>query len=306
MSHRNSLLFLLLISSATLTLTGTGCEDPYSQEGYEEYYVIESYLVAQNRLPPVRLSTTSPALDEYHFEDKAVSGATVEVHLLEEGPESPSQHIFSYEQTEAGIYVPLLDHEVLPRRTYRLEIDLPDAATSLQAYTTVPDTFTTVGGLADTVTYQSSVQPEITVTPSYYPGRQSVYVFNTIAMEPRADNLTPFYASQLDGDTELEDFVNNESPLTNEANFDINPDSTITLRYPWIGVAFFGENLIVTNTMDDNIYDFLRSQSVQLGGSTLPPGEIQNAIYNVEGGIGVFGSIASDTVRTYIKRPQQP
>jgi hypothetical protein len=68
-------------------------------------------------------------------------------------------------------------------------------------------------------------------------------------------------------------------------------------------VAFYEDNLIVANTIDDNVYDFIRSQETQLGGSTLSPGEIQNVIYNIEGGIGVFGALASDTVQVYIKRP---
>lgn len=49
------------------------------------------------------------------------------------------------------------------------------------------------------------------------------------------------------------------------------------------------------------MYDFVRSESVQLGGSTLSPGEIQNVITHVEGGLGIFGSLASDTIQTYIK-----
>jgi len=53
------------------------------------------------------------------------------------------------------------------------------------------------------------------------------------------------------------------------------------------------------------MYDFLRSQSVQTGGSTLSPGEIQNIDYNVEGGIGIFGSMASDTIAVNILEPQQ-
>ena len=90
----------------------------------------------------------------------------------------------------------------------------------------------------------------------------------------------------------------------NESNFEISPDSSVILQYPWLAVAFFEENQIVANIIDDNIYDFVRSQSVQLGGSTLSPGEIPNILYNIEGGIGVFGSIAADTIQTYIKRPE--
>ncbi|HBQ58078.1 MAG TPA: hypothetical protein DD671_00195, partial [Balneolaceae bacterium] len=96
---------------------------------------------------------------------------------------------------------------------------------------------------------------------------------------------------------------NNSSGIINEANFQDNQDGTITLSYPWIGIAFYGVNNIVANAIDDNVYDFVRSQQVQLGGSMLSPGEIQNVIYHVEGGLGVFGSLATDTVTTFVSQP---
>ena len=106
-----------------------------------------------------------------------------------------------------------------------------------------------------------------------------------------------------DDDTDIDEFFNNSSGLINEGNFEINDDQTILLRFPWIGVAFFGENAVVINSVDSNLADLARSEELQLGGSTLPPGEIPNLIYNVEGGIGVFGSIASDTLITTFTRP---
>ncbi len=53
-----------------------------------------------------------------------------------------------------------------------------------------------------------------------------------------------------------------------------------------------------------NMYDFYRSRDIQGGGSTLSPGEFQNVIYNIDGGIGVFGSMASDTVLVTVLKGQ--
>lgn len=284
-----------------------GCElDP--QNDYEEHYVVESYLVAQEQLPPVRISTTSPALEEYEFEDVAVPGAEVEVHLLEDDQESAPEEIFNYtESEEPGVYTAQANHRIQPARSYRLNITPPDDDSQIDAFTTVPDTFSITTNVPDTVVYQSSVeQLEITVTPSDYPGRQGIYVVNTVSLNPEEDNMTPYYRGQLDEDTEVEDFRDNSSGIINEESFRVNEDSTITLRYPWIGAAFYEDNLMIINTIDDNIFDFLRSQSVQLGGNTMSPGEIQNAIYHVEGGIGVFGSTANDTIETYIQKPPLP
>ena len=63
----------------------------------------------------------------------------------------------------------------------------------------------------------------------------------------------------------MTEFSNTSSGLLNEANFSVDTDGSVTIRYPWIAVAFYGDNKLVASTVDDNIYDFIRSASVQLG-----------------------------------------
>jgi len=285
----------------------TSCE-VYEQDDYEELYVVESYLVANRQLPFVRLSTTIPALDFYDFEETAVSNAVVEIHLLETGPESAVDQVFTYINSQQGIYIANQEHTVLPNRTYGIQIYLPGSQDIITAHTVVPDTFRVLGGVQDSIVYQSSEQLEITLSESSYPGRQNIFVFNALSQDPIPDKLTPFYTDLYESSDQkkedLNQFANNSSGIINEGNFEINNDGSITIKYPWIGIAFFDENKIVANTLDDNIYDFLRSQQVQLGGSTLSPGEIQNIITHINGGIGVFGSVASDTVETFVKRPR--
>lgn len=290
--------YLLLLISGILIITA--CND-YPQGDYEEFYVVESYLVAGRALQQVRLSTTAPAFEFYSFENTAVQGATVVIRLLEENG-TGIDSTFTFGMSQPGIYVPNSLHRVLPSRTYRLEI-LTQENEEISATTIVPGAFTVVGGILDTLVYQSTEQLEVTLSESSYPGRQNVYIFNTLAVNPDPDNLTPLYADFYDDDEDLlEEFSNTASGLLNEGNFDVNPDGSITVRYPWIAVAFYGDNDIVASTVDDNIFDYVRSEDVQLGGSTLSPGEIQNVITHVEGGIGLFGAMASDTIRTFIRR----
>lgn len=295
-------LFLIAVS---LTAFIASCE-VYPQDDYEEFYVVEAYLVANRQLPEVRLSTTVPADQFYTFEDAAVNNANIEVRLLETGPESNVSQSFTYSNSAPGVYTADQSHAVLPARTYQLYVSFASSEDILTAHTVVPDTFQILEGVRDTVVYQSSEQLEITLSESSYPGRQNVFVFNALSQDPVPENLTPLYADFYeDSDQPEEDldiFSNNSSGLINEGNFEVNPDGTFTINFPWIGIAFYEENLIVANTIDDNIYDFVRSQQVQLGGSTLSPGEIQNVIYHVNGGIGVFGALASDTVATFVKR----
>lgn len=295
-----------LLVTLFITVFIASCEI-YPQDEYEEFYVVESYLVANRQLPLILLSTTSPADEVYDFEQLSVNNAHIQIQLLEFGPESNVEEIFTYQNQLPGIYIPDPNHNVLPTRTYKLQITFPDSDDLITAHTVVPDTFRITGEVRDTVDYQSFPPLTLTLSESSYPGRQNIYVFNALVPNAFPENLTPFYKDiydeSEDPEKDLERFSNNSSGIINEGNFGTNPNGTFTINFPWVGIAFYGQNLIVANTIDDNIYDFVRSQDVQLGGSTLSPGEVQNIITHINGGIGVFGSLASDTVQTFINRP---
>ncbi|GAB5408596.1 MAG: DUF4249 domain-containing protein [Balneolaceae bacterium] len=294
---RNS---FLTISLAVLTLLG--CET-YSQSDYEEFYVVESYIVANRNLQQVRVSTTVPAFEFYDFEESAIRDALVEVRLLSETG-AVIEQTFSYSMSEPGIYQPDIAHSVLPTRSYELYVTIPNGSLidEITATAIVPDTFSVIGGVLDTLVYQSSEQLEVTLSESSYPGRQNVFVFTTISENPTVENLTPLYLDFYDDEEDLQEFTITSSGLLNEGNFTQFPDGSVTVQYPWLAVAFYEENRIVATTVDDNIYDYIRSNDVQLGGSTLSPGEIQNVLTNVKGGIGLFGAMASDTIPTFIER----
>ena len=263
----------LLFSICIIILTS--CEN-YSQDDYQEYYVVESYLVADRQLPNLRLSTTSSINQSYSFEDVAVGGADVSIRLLQNDGITIDR-MFPYSSDSTGIYYSLEHHKVLPRRTYQLHVSLNNGADIITASTIIPETFEVLSEVLDTLVYQSTEQLEITISETSSFDDQSVFIFNTLAQQPLPENLTPVYFdfySQEDGNKAeelLTEFSNTSSGLLNEANFSVDTDGSVTIRYPWIAVAFYGDNKLVASTVDDNIYDFIRSASVQLGGSTLSP-----------------------------------
>jgi hypothetical protein len=249
----------------------SGC-DPYGENDYQEYAVVETHLIAERQLPEVILTTTLPLDQPYRFEDAAISQATVVIHLLDDDGET-AQQTFTYRMATPGIYVPIFasSHVVEPRRTYKLEANVPGHGT-LTGKTTVPDTFRVISPVPEEVVYQQETL-RITISNTVRQGRQNVYSFQAIASDPVMDNLTPFYRSLIEDDlNELEDFENNPSNTINEANFEVADDGSIQLQFPWLGAAFFGENRIAANSLDRNMVDFLNSQDAQSGGSTLPPG----------------------------------
>jgi hypothetical protein len=286
----------------TILLAFISCE-LYEQDDYQEYYVVESYLVANDFLPPVRLSTTSPIGKEYNFNDNALSGADVQIRRLD--ADSNNTETYSYQPKQAGIYLPSDSIIVQDKQLYQLHITTENGDL-ITATTYVPGDFESINELQNQYTYQSEEQIEITTTPSsYITDRQTYYIFTVNAANPDSSNLTPFYRDLvIDQDNKIENFTVNSSGIINEGNYQQNQDGNIILRVPWLAIAFYDTNDVVANAIDDNMYDFLRSQDVQTGGATLSPGEIQNIQYNVNGAIGIFGSMASDTNRVEIIKPE--
>ncbi len=286
---------------ATLVLL-SGC-NLYPQDEYEEEYVVESHLIAQQPMPEVRLSTTAPFDENYYFDERAVSNAGVRIYRYD--PDNNQDKIYSYREVQRGIYHPQEGGKtdpVKPGYRYRLDITLPeDNNHRIEAETVVPDTFSVKEIIRDRAVYQSPQQLEFRITTNRN-NRQNYFIYSTRALEPDEANITPFWEDAVD---DINDAIRIRTSIVNEENFDVNPDETLTLRLPWIGIAFYGHNEISTFSLDDNAFDFFRSQPVQVGGGagTLSPGEIQNIIYNIDGAIGLFGSMAKLDIRVEVLPP---
>jgi len=258
-------------------------------------YVVESYQIANEPLQPVWLSRTLAIDGIYRIDSLAVRGAQVRVLLLDSQGKPEEAYDFEELTDVPGCYVPALAYRnvyVQPLRTYRLEARMPDG-TLLTAETLVPDTFRIVGANLEAVRYQSEVRLELRITRSVYPGRQAVYIITTEALEPVEANLTPIGRALYEDSTfTLEELRVVNSNILNDANYTAQPDGTLLLRVPWLAIVFYGPNRITLNALDNNLYDLIRTQSVQQGGSTLSPGEIPPVLEYVRGGRGVFGSYA--------------
>lgn len=279
--------------------------DIYKQDGYVEQYVVECFLVAGEPFPQLSLSTTAPIFDTYRFDERVVSNALVHIYELNETG-SRIDHI-PYRQSESpGIYLPVSTEKIVkPGTRYKLEIEgLPDAGVFISSETYVPHSFEFLDINFDTLAYQGMEQFEVTMTRSFYPGRQNVYIFTNEALDTVRYPLTPLYQSELSENFAGDSFRLVSSPILHEGNYRVNMDNTITIPLPWIMVAYLGPNRITAYAIDDNIYDFYRSAEVQLGGSTLSPGEIENVIYNIDGGIGIFGSMTGVSTNIYVKPVQ--
>ncbi len=270
--------------------------------------VVEGYLVANEEFGRLRLSRVQPVEETYDFIGSSVRGATVQVNLLDVSGDVEATVTYLEDPDLPGIYRAEQGSRVLPLRTYELVVQIPDTGERITSQTTVPGAYEVIDPGPDRVVYQSEQRAEVFVTRSEYPGRQAVFVFSVESLEPSIDNMTPFYLDVLDPDDEtdeedLEEFLINESPPLNEEGYDEISENLLRIQVPWLAFAFYGRNLLRSNALDDNLYDFIRSQAVQQGGSTFSPGEIPNVLDRVEGGTGVFGSYSVVETEVYLERP---
>jgi hypothetical protein len=274
-----------------------GC-DGLGSSGAPPAVVLEAYYISGENLGAVRLSRTASIDGVYDLQTLAVRDAAVRVELF--ASDGSVEEVFDYEYAYGSVYQATDGDAVAqPGSTYRVIAELADGEV-VSAETTVPGAFEIRRISATSVEYQSAEQLEFDVTRSFVAGRQAIFVFSTEAGDPRAEMLTPLYA-EIVGD-DIEQVRITESPPVNEENYDVNGDGTLTIRLPWLAVAFYGPNEVIASSIDDNLYDFLRSQFVQQGGSTFAPGEIPNVIEHVEGGTGIFGSLSRVSAQVEIRR----
>lgn len=287
-----------------LVFVVSACDLAGPEAGAESEYVVESYQIAGQPLQAVYLSRSAPIEESYEFADVAVSGAEVRVERLDVEGEVAATYSYREQEESAGIYVPVGFAIVEPLATYRLVAEPPSAEEPVEAQTVVPDTFRVIAATADTVAYQGGEQLRVRVSRSEYPGRQEVYLFTNEALQPRIAALTPFYADITESDDAeqvIEEYRENSSPLLNAANYGTEEDRSLTMRMPWLMFAFYGPNRLTAQAVDDNLYDFLRSQAVQQGGpTTLGPGEIPSILEHVDGGTGIFGSYARASLEVFL------
>lgn len=257
----------------------------YEQDSYIEQVVVESYQIALQPMSDVILSRTGPIFEEYNRSERGINDASVIVREIL--PSGQTSQVIQFVHTGQGVYSPVGSGiTVKPRYRYELEATIPSLDARVSTFTIVPDTFTIKSINSTALVYQGPDQFELMLTPSFFPGRQSYYIFTNETLDPENAELTSFYA---DADGDREDFYRVSSGIINQTSTAQNGD-IVELTFPWIGVAFYGPNRLRASAIDDNMYDYIRSLQIQGGGSTLSPGEIENIISNVDGGIGVFGS----------------
>ena len=282
-----------------------GC-DSAGDNSLETIFVVESVLVGGYYTPRLWLSRATDLSESYRgYTDNGEGGAQVAVRVV--GPQVDALLNYRESPRNIGLYLDTSYHHILPLHRYELTIQTASSSQPITATTVVPDTFTIIGDRFREIVYDSSAHVELRITHGFYPGRaRTYYTFHTEAYGPQLENLVPRALAEYDDGEgrSLRGLEFEDSPIFNLDSGDVNGDGTHTVQYPLAYINFYGNNDVCIFAMDDNVYDFMRSENIQQGGTTFAPGEIPNPISHVSGAHGLFGSAVRECIVLNVTEPQ--
>lgn len=264
--------------------------------------VVDAVLQVGERPGVIRLTETQAANDVYDPAAAAVTGAMVWIL-------GPRDTLFCTE-VEPGSYQPLgFAYDVVPGEQYELQVATPDGR-ELSASTLTPQPLVIDNWvlLDDTGT---RVTRTLVKDDPGAPENQVVYTRGLI--EARLQPFDePAYVVGLISETPgsplvIETDLIEEEDLNRSSSSPPLESSDGRLRLPWFAIWWEGVYTIRIHRMDRNWYDYARSAPVPggnfgFGGSA--GDNFERPIFHVDGGIGLFGSMAADEIRiTILPRP---
>ena len=276
-----------------LLLSLISCESPaYIEDDFRAQYVVNVYLIAGEPLPSVTVHKTSPADEKFNWQENNVNNAHVQIRLLNaNGSVAESYH---YAHRKNGTYVSN-DFEIIqPKEQYQLWVTF-ESGDTLEAKTTVPGDFEVANSPDSSYVYQQENRLELVSTPSSYPGRPAYYLFTVEANNRKTDNLTPFYKDLIrEKGLWINSYYINSSDITGANNYNTNSEGNLLLNVPWSVFAFYGENKVTVNAIDNNLYETWPAIAPGLltEGLSLSPGEMKKVPSHINGGLGIFGSLS--------------
>ncbi len=292
---------LFILAGLAFMFASTGCEStPTEVEEYDPEPVLYAYLTNSEPFEEAFLERGTPLFDHYDFEDAAITGAEIKIFDCASGD---TLHLMD-DQEKPGRYIPVAGEELIPRgrHHYRIECRTPDGE-FVWSETSVPVAFDTVAiELVDMYGTVYPVSEGDTLTrnhPNMFwrwaidttGGFVGGYAGLIVAETPR-DSLVP-----LDPDWDPND---PDDALDDE---DRNAVGWTVFRYDaeWttIAWAFFeweGPTRIELQAISAGYYDYLFSSFRAMQGM------LENPIFNINGGLGVFAGLSKKEFHIYMKR----
>ena len=272
--------------------------------------VVDATLIVDRAFPEIRISRTQAPDRPFTSGGSAVTGATVTV-------ESETGPVIEYrELSSPGRYHAIFDpaERVQPGTIYRLLV-VAASGERVAAVTRTPDRYTADGWLlldnSGTTIVDSLVPFEAPGDTLPYTANRLVYTQGLLEARFQRGDVPAYqiglFSLDLDSDFVIDPDFFEEEDFDDLDRFTSSPALEAldgAVRLPWFAIYFEGRYKVKIYAIDENWFDLVRS-SPDLGGS---PGFGGNAgdnfeapIFHVEGGIGLFGSAAVDSVGFYIE-----
>ena len=298
--------YRIAVCLSLLTLAACSTErkpgELFGTETRDGLLVIDALLIVDRPLPEVLLSETIAPGQPVNDRTSGVSGAEVAIGV------DGSTYIYTNDfETRALYRSPEGAPIVLPGTRYDLTIR--SNGRTAMATTLTPDRFTiretvlldeqSLGTIRNFVTYAEGdvfaapenqvIYQEGLLEIRFDPKQAAGYQVGVLSL----DEGSPFVltADFLDDD-DYADFNRNESSPAFLA-----PNGSI--RLPWFAIAFAGRYTLRVFAVDQNWFDFIRT-SPEFGGEGGFGGNAGDNFkfpqFNVDGGIGVFGSASVDSM----------
>ena len=279
-------------------------EDLFGPVEEETELVVDAALLVDRTLPELFVRRTLPPGRVYSREKAAVTEARVRVL------QGDQVYEYAADEDAPGRYLPPRQAPLVEALTeYRLEVDVEGK--KVRASTTTPERVRVRRAvLIDEETLEISrtlksfaeagdqvyTAPENQIT--HLDGLLEFHL-DTVAVAGYQAAIFALEEELTIVDEDLEDFYD-EAYDNLRANQ--SPPLAVSdgiLRWPWFAVAFTGRSLIKIYALDHNWFEYARSSpdlQEQGGFGGLAGENFERPFFQVEGGIGLFGSASVDSV----------
>ena len=274
----------------------------------EDEVIVDGVLIVGQKLPDLFVRRTL-SLNQRHTRE-AAGILDAEVRVLQ----GSQEFAYAADADWAGRYLPPLDAPLVePQTEYALEVLV--GAKQVRAHTTTPERIQ----VRETVLIDEKTSAILRTLKSFAEVGDAVYEapenqlthsegFLEIRLAPSPLEIYQVALFSQDRDSEFvinDDFIDSEEEKEEFRNGSSPPLAVRDgiVRLPWFAVVFAGRYLTKVYALDQNWFDYTRSNP-QEGGGNFAGGLIgdnfERPLFHVEGGIGLFGSASVDSVGFFV------
>lgn len=265
------------------SLIVSGCEESASSFSYEKRITVASLIESNRAIDTVKLIYTAEVDKLYDPLNYAVTNALVRVI----GVDVAFEDTLVYDVTNPGRYFSSKPAKIiLPTKTYRLDVRTQDGKT-VTAVTTVPDTFSL---LFSTLKENSTIKYNTGLPVNFFSWSSSnfhgTYLPTITSLDSGAARILKSF---------IKDTTSGQPPEKVGYRVGLPREQTNT-ELPWIVLGYYGTTRFDVFAIDENYTNFLNQYVTSQGG------ELKEIRYNIQGGIGFFGSrtLAKGGITVYI------